>query len=42
VFRISYGEEQERWIDGHENEWKCAIDGGEEVEGISRMRQRPG
>lgn len=27
-FRIRYGEGQERWLDGHENEWKSATDGG--------------
>lgn len=26
----------------NENEWKSAIDRGEEVGGISRARQRPG
>jgi hypothetical protein len=26
-----YEEGQERWLDGDENEWKCATDGGEEV-----------
>ena len=37
------GEEvQERWIDGHENEWKYATDRGEEEGGISKMRQRSG
>jgi hypothetical protein len=33
---------QERWLDCHENEWKSATDRGEEVGGISRMRQRHG
>jgi hypothetical protein len=28
--------------DGHENEWKSATDQSEEVQGISRTRQRPG
>jgi hypothetical protein len=40
-FSIGYREGQERWLDSRENEWKSATDGGEEVEGISRMRQRP-
>jgi hypothetical protein len=31
----------ERWLDGHGNEWKFATNGGEEVGGISRTRQRP-
>ena len=35
-------EGQEIWPYGHENEWKSATDGGEEVRAISRMRQRPG
>ena len=35
--RIRYGEGQERWPDGHENEWKSATDGGGDVEGMSRM-----
>jgi hypothetical protein len=26
-FRIRCGECQERWLDGHENEWNSAIDG---------------
>jgi hypothetical protein len=34
---------QERWLDGHENEWKSTTAGSEKVRrGISRMRQRPG
>ena len=41
-FRSRCGEGEERWLDGHENEWKSATDGGEEVRAISRMRQRPG
>jgi hypothetical protein len=32
VFRIKCGEGQERWLDGHENEWKSATDRGEEVQ----------
>jgi UDP-N-acetyl-D-mannosaminuronic acid transferase (WecB/TagA/CpsF family) len=36
-----YGEGQERWIDGHENEYKSATDWGGELEVISRTRQRP-
>ena len=32
-FRIRCGEGQERWLDGHENEWKSATDRGEEVGG---------
>jgi hypothetical protein len=27
-FRIRWGERQERWPDGNENEWKSATDGG--------------
>ena len=41
VFRINCGKGQERWPDGHDNEWKSATDGGE-VGGISMMRQRCG
>ena len=41
-FRIRCGEGQERWLDGHENEWKSATDRGEEVGSISRARLRPG
>jgi hypothetical protein len=41
-FRIRCRGGQERWPDGHENEWKSATDGGEEVGGTSRMRQRLG
>jgi hypothetical protein len=41
-FRIRCGEGQERWLEDYENEWKSATDGGEEVGGISKMRQRPG
>jgi hypothetical protein len=29
---IRYGRGQERWPDGHDKEWKSAIDEGEEVE----------
>jgi hypothetical protein len=29
-------------LDGHENEWKFVTNRSGEVEGISRMRQRPG
>jgi len=29
-FRIRGEEGQEKWIDGHENEWKSATDRGEE------------
>ena len=32
---------QERWLDGHENEWKSATDGSEEMKGISMTKQRP-
>ena len=32
------GEGQDIWPYGHENEWKSATDGGEEVGGISWMR----
>jgi len=38
-FRIRCWEGQERWLDGHENEWKPATDRGEEVGSISGMRQ---
>jgi hypothetical protein len=31
VFRIRYGKGQERLLDVHENEWKFALDGCEEV-----------
>lgn len=41
-FRARCGEETDRWIDGHKNEWKSASDGVKEVKGISRRRQRPG
>ena len=34
-FRVRCGEGQERWLDGHENEWKSAIDGCAEVGGES-------
>jgi hypothetical protein len=34
-FRIRCGEGQERWLDGHEYEWKSATDRGEEVRGAS-------
>ena len=40
--RIRCGKGPKRWLDGHENEWKSEIDRGEEVRGISRMRERPG
>ena len=36
-FRIRCREGQERWPDGHKNEWKSATDGGGEGAGISRM-----
>jgi hypothetical protein len=26
-FNIRYGEGQNRWLDGHENEWKFAVGG---------------
>ena len=39
---IRCGEEQDRWPDGHENEWNSVTDAGGEVGGISRIRQRPG
>ena len=39
---IRCGERQERWLDGHENEWKSSTVGGEEVKGIFRTRQKPG
>jgi hypothetical protein len=42
VFRVRCGEGQERWTDGHENEWKSATKGDEHVVGISRSRQRLG
>jgi hypothetical protein len=38
--RIRYGEGQEEWLDGHENEWKPATDGGNEVGDISGKRQK--
>ena len=41
-FRNRCGEGQERWLDGHENEWNSATVGGEKVVGISRMRQSLG
>ena len=37
-FRIRCGEGQERWLDGHEDEWKSTTDRGEEMGGISRIR----
>ena len=40
-FRIRCGEAHERWLDGHENEWKYSTDGSEEMGGFSGMRQRP-
>ena len=40
-FRIRCREGQERWLNGHENEWKSATDGGEEVGSSYRTRQRP-
>jgi hypothetical protein len=41
-FRSRCGEGEERWLDGHENEWKSEADRGEDVGGFSRMRQRSG
>ena len=41
-FKIRCGEGQERWLDGHKSRWKFVAFRGEEVGGISRMRQRPG
>jgi hypothetical protein len=38
---MKFGEGQDRWLDGHENEWKSAYDRGEKVGDFSRMRQRP-
>lgn len=32
-------QDQERWVDGRENEWKSVTDRGEEVRGISRIRE---
>ena len=40
-FTIRYGQKQERWPDGHENEWKSATDVGQ-IGGISMKRQRLG
>jgi hypothetical protein len=31
AFRIRCGEGQERWLDGHENEWKSVTDRDEDV-----------
>jgi hypothetical protein len=42
VFRIKCGQGQERWLDGHENEWNSVTDGGEEMVSISRTRHIPG
>jgi hypothetical protein len=39
-FRIRYGEGNEGWPDGHENERKSSSDNGGEV--ISRMNHKPG
>ena len=36
--QVRYGEGEDRWWDGHENEWKSENDKGEEV-GASQMRQ---
>jgi hypothetical protein len=33
---------QERWLNGHKNEWKSSTDGGKGSGGISMMRQRSG
>ena len=41
-FRIMYAEEGEKWLNGHENEWKSTADGAEYVGGISRSKWRPG
>ena len=41
AFRIRCGERQERWSDGHENEWKSAVVRGVVVVGIFRTCQRP-
>jgi hypothetical protein len=41
-FMIRYGEKQEGWPDGHENEWKSAAGRGEEVAAICKMRQKSG
>ena len=40
--RIRCGEGAGDLPDGHENKWKSATDGVEEIEAASRMRQRPG
>jgi hypothetical protein len=40
LFRISCGEEEERWLDRHDNEQKSATDRGKEVGSISRTRKR--
>jgi hypothetical protein len=34
-FRIRCGEGQERWLDGHENEWKSTADRSDEELGAS-------
>jgi hypothetical protein len=45
-FRFRFRERQERWPDGHENEWKSAINMGKNVGSISRTghteRERSG
>ena len=40
AFMTMCGERQERWPDGHENEWKSEMDGCEEAGGISRTKQK--
>ena len=42
VVMIMFGERQERWLNGHKNEWKYTTDSCGEVKNISRMRQRLG
>ena len=39
-FRIRCWEGQERWLDGHENEWKSAADSGEELGDICRRQTK--
>ena len=36
VFKIRYVAGQERWLDGHENEWKSSTEEGKDIGGIYR------